>query len=49
MYQAEDKPAEVKRQDFADFVRQSRMLKPTEKDHWLNEVEADALNEDSLE
>jgi hypothetical protein len=48
MYQAEDKPAEVKRQDFADYVRQSRMLKPTEKDHWLYEVETDSLNEDNL-
>jgi transcriptional regulator with XRE-family HTH domain len=49
MYQAEDKPAEVKRQDFADYVRQSRMLKPTEKDHWLKEVETGALSEDNLD
>jgi hypothetical protein len=49
MYMAEDKPAEAKRQDFADYVRQSQMLKPTEKDRWLKEVETDALSENNLD
>ncbi len=48
MYLAEDKPAEVKRQDFADYIRQSRMLKPAEKNNWLKEVETDALTGDNL-
>ena len=43
MYHADDKPVEAKRQDFADYIRQSQMLKQNEKEYWLHEVENDAL------
>ncbi len=45
MYHADDKPVEAKRQEFADYIRQSQMLKQNEKEYWLHEVENDALTE----
>ncbi len=45
MYHADDKPVEAKRQDFADYIRQSQMLKQDGKEYWLHEVENDTLPE----